>query len=31
MIPLHEKPGLGLELNRDVARGHLASGEKWWG
>ena len=26
-----EKPGLGIELNPDVVRAHLAPGETWWG
>jgi len=26
-----EKPGLGVELNPDVAKAHLAPGEVWWG
>ncbi|MBI2688488.1 MAG: mandelate racemase/muconate lactonizing enzyme family protein [Acidobacteria bacterium] len=25
-----EKPGLGIELNPDVVRAHLAPGENWW-
>ena len=25
------KPGLGVELNPDVAEAHLAAGETWWG
>jgi len=28
---IREKPGFGVELNPDVARAHLAPGEKWWG
>jgi L-alanine-DL-glutamate epimerase-like enolase superfamily enzyme len=28
---IREKPGLGVELNTDVARAHLAPGESWWG
>ena len=24
------KPGLGIELNPDVVRAHLAAGEQWW-
>jgi L-alanine-DL-glutamate epimerase-like enolase superfamily enzyme len=28
---LRDKPGYGVELNPDVARAHLAPGEKWWG
>lgn len=28
---IREKPGLGVELNPDVARAHLAPGESWWG
>ena len=30
-IAVSEKPGLGIELNPDVARAHLAKGETWWG
>jgi L-alanine-DL-glutamate epimerase-like enolase superfamily enzyme len=26
-----EKPGLGIDLNPDVVRAHLAPGESWWG
>ena len=26
-----EKPGLGIDLNPDVVRAHLAPGETWWG
>jgi L-alanine-DL-glutamate epimerase-like enolase superfamily enzyme len=25
-----EKPGLGIELNPDVVRAHLAAGETFW-
>ena len=28
---IRDKPGYGVELNPDVARAHLAPGEKWWG
>jgi L-alanine-DL-glutamate epimerase-like enolase superfamily enzyme len=28
---IQDKPGLGIELNPDVARAHLAPGETWWG
>jgi L-alanine-DL-glutamate epimerase-like enolase superfamily enzyme len=28
---IREKPGLGVELNPDVAKAHLAPGETWWG
>lgn len=28
---IREKPGLGIELNPDVAKAHLAPGESWWG
>ena len=28
---LPDKPGLGIELNREVVEAHLAPGEKWWG
>lgn len=30
-IRVTEKPGLGIELNPDVVRAHLAPGEVWWG
>jgi L-alanine-DL-glutamate epimerase-like enolase superfamily enzyme len=30
-IKATEKPGLGIELNPDVVRAHLAPGETWWG
>ncbi|MGH9627136.1 MAG: mandelate racemase/muconate lactonizing enzyme family protein [Bryobacteraceae bacterium] len=30
-IHLTEKPGLGIDLNPDVVKGHLAEGESWWG
>jgi hypothetical protein len=25
------KPGLGMDLNPDVVKEHLAEGETWWG
>ena len=28
---LLSKPGLGAEVNPDVAKAHLATGESWWG
>jgi L-alanine-DL-glutamate epimerase-like enolase superfamily enzyme len=30
-IALTNKPGLGIELNPDVVKAHLATGETWWG
>lgn len=30
-IQVTEKPGLGIELNPDVVKAHLAPGESWWG
>jgi len=30
-LTIREKPGLGLEINPDVAKKHLAPGEVWWG
>jgi L-alanine-DL-glutamate epimerase-like enolase superfamily enzyme len=30
-IALTDKPGIGIELNPDVVRAHLATGEQWWG
>ncbi|MBI1895891.1 MAG: mandelate racemase/muconate lactonizing enzyme family protein [Acidobacteria bacterium] len=29
-IQVPDKPGLGIELNPDVVRAHLATGETWW-
>ena len=30
-IRISEKPGLGVELNPEVVKAHLAEGERWWG
>jgi L-alanine-DL-glutamate epimerase-like enolase superfamily enzyme len=30
-IQLSNKPGLGLDLNKDVVSKYLMEGEKWWG
>ena len=30
-IQVSEKPGLGITLNPDVVKAHLAPGEVWWG
>jgi L-alanine-DL-glutamate epimerase-like enolase superfamily enzyme len=30
-IAVQEKPGVGIVLNPDVVRAHLATGETWWG
>jgi L-alanine-DL-glutamate epimerase-like enolase superfamily enzyme len=30
-IEVPNKPGLGIELNPDVVKAHLAPGESWWG
>lgn len=30
-LTIQDKPGLGVEINPDVARAHLAPGEHWWG
>jgi L-alanine-DL-glutamate epimerase-like enolase superfamily enzyme len=30
-ISVTSKPGLGVELNPDVVKAHLAEGEHWWG
>jgi L-alanine-DL-glutamate epimerase-like enolase superfamily enzyme len=30
-IQVTDKPGLGITLNPDVVRAHLAAGETWWG
>ena len=29
-ISVNDKPGLGVDLNPDVAKAHLAEGERWW-
>ena len=30
-FPVPEGPGLGLELNEDWLRAHVAKGDAWWG
>ena len=30
-IQVSSRPGLGITLNADVVRAHLAAGEAWWG
>jgi L-alanine-DL-glutamate epimerase-like enolase superfamily enzyme len=30
-VRVNDKPGLGVDLNPDVAKAHLAAGEQWWG
>jgi L-alanine-DL-glutamate epimerase-like enolase superfamily enzyme len=30
-VQVNDKPGLGIELNPDVVKAHLARGETWWG
>lgn len=30
-IDVHDRPGLGIDINPDVAKAHLAEGESWWG
>ena len=30
-VRITKKPGIGVDLNPDVARAHLAEGEAWWG
>ena len=30
-VQVTDKPGLGVDLNPDVVKAHLASGETWWG
>jgi len=30
-IEVHDRPGLGIELNPDTCKAHLAAGETWWG
>jgi L-alanine-DL-glutamate epimerase-like enolase superfamily enzyme len=30
-VQVSKKPGIGIELNPDVVKAHLADGEKWWG
>jgi L-alanine-DL-glutamate epimerase-like enolase superfamily enzyme len=31
VFPVPEGPGLGLDLNEDWLRSHIASGDTWWG
>jgi L-alanine-DL-glutamate epimerase-like enolase superfamily enzyme len=31
VFPVPERPGLGLELNEDWLRAHVAKGDSWWG
>ena len=28
---IQDTPGLGVEINAEVAKAHLAPGEVWWG
>ena len=30
-VLVNDKPGLGVDLNPEVAKAHLAEGETWWG
>jgi L-alanine-DL-glutamate epimerase-like enolase superfamily enzyme len=30
-VQVADKPGLGIELNPDIVKAHLATGERWWG
>jgi L-alanine-DL-glutamate epimerase-like enolase superfamily enzyme len=30
-LRITDKPGFGVDLNPDVAKAHLATGETWWG
>ncbi len=30
-VTVPDKPGLGIELDPDVVKAHLAEGERWWG
>ncbi len=30
-VRITDKPGLGVDLNPDVVKAHLATGESWWG
>lgn len=30
-VRVNQQPGLGVDLNPDVVKAHLADGEKWWG
>ena len=30
-IQLSDKPGLGMDINKDVATKYLMEGEEWWG
>jgi L-alanine-DL-glutamate epimerase-like enolase superfamily enzyme len=30
-VRVNQKPGLGVDLNPDIVKAHLADGETWWG
>jgi L-alanine-DL-glutamate epimerase-like enolase superfamily enzyme len=30
-VRISDKPGLGVDLNPDIVKAHLAAGESWWG
>jgi L-alanine-DL-glutamate epimerase-like enolase superfamily enzyme len=30
-VHVNDKPGLGVDLNPDIVKAHLAPGESWWG
>jgi len=30
-VAVTDRPGLGVDVNEDIARAHLAPGETWWG
>jgi L-alanine-DL-glutamate epimerase-like enolase superfamily enzyme len=30
-VRVNQKPGLGVDLNPDIVKAHLADGESWWG
>jgi L-alanine-DL-glutamate epimerase-like enolase superfamily enzyme len=30
-LTIQDKPGYGVEIDPDVAKAHLVSGEQWWG
>jgi L-alanine-DL-glutamate epimerase-like enolase superfamily enzyme len=30
-VKVHDRPGTGVELDREVVQAHLATGQRWWG
>jgi len=30
-VHVNDRPGLGVDLNPDIVKAHLGTGESWWG